>query len=84
VWSLLEDNMLLSASRAEHLNSVRDWCLIRGWVSSWVAHWLALSSVSFPMPVFLVDRLNFIFKLMYIRHIGIFFVCFNINALTIT
>ena len=36
----------MSASITGYNNSVRDWCLSMGWVSSWASHWLAIPSVS--------------------------------------
>jgi hypothetical protein len=50
------------------INSVRDWCLLMGWISSWVSYWLAISSVSAPspMPEFLIDRINFGLKILWV------------------
>jgi hypothetical protein len=46
-WSLSEDSYakILSASITEsHINSVRDWFLLMGWVSIWASHRLAIFS----------------------------------------
>ena len=42
--------MLGSCLQAQQsiINSVRDWCLPMGWVSSWAGHWLAIPSASAP------------------------------------
>ena len=47
---------------------MRDWCLSMGWVSSWVCYWLALPLVIAPSPTsaFLVDRINFGLKVLWV------------------
>jgi hypothetical protein len=65
-WSLSGDNMLLPASINEyHSVSGIDAFL---WVSSWACYWLAIPSVSAPspMPAFLVDRINFVLKVLWV------------------
>ena len=39
-----------------------------GWVSSWAGYWLAILSVSapFPVPEFLVERINFGSKILWV------------------
>ena len=46
--SQLLDGASLLAPVCKHssiINSVRDWCLTMGWVSSWASYWLAVPSV---------------------------------------
>jgi hypothetical protein len=38
------------------INSVRDWCLPTGWVSSWASYWLAIPSVSIPSHAYISLR----------------------------
>jgi hypothetical protein len=68
VWSLSEDNMLLFASIKEFINSVRNWCLPMEWFSSWAGYWLVISSVSAlsSVPAFLVNRINFGLKVLWV------------------
>lgn len=52
--------ILLSASIAI-INSVKNWCLLMGWVSNWAGYESAVSSVfaQSSVPAFLVDGINF-------------------------
>jgi hypothetical protein len=50
------------------INSVRDGWLSMGWASSWASYWLTIPSVTAPSPVpmFLVDRINFGLKVLWV------------------
>ena len=50
------------------INSVRDWVLATGWVSSWTGYWLVIPFISAPSPIpaFLVDRIHFGLKILWV------------------
>jgi hypothetical protein len=60
--------MLDSSLQAWLNNSVRDWCLPMGWVANWDGYLLAIPSVFVPSPVptFLVGRINFGLKVLWV------------------
>ena len=69
-WNLSEacHAGLLSTWIQNIINSVRDWYLSMGWVSIWAGYWLVIPSVSasYPVPAFLVDRIKFGLKVLWV------------------
>ena len=41
------------------INSVRNWCLPIGWISTWPGHWSAIPSVSAPFLSMRFQSVNF-------------------------
>ena len=58
----------VSNRKLQRLKSWRFWNWTMGWVSGWASYWLVIPSVSvlFPMPEFLVDRINFVLKVLWV------------------